>query len=288
MTDFFLSHDWGTDEVGRNNHDRVGKVNDKLKEMEFETWFDQDKLSGNIMDQMAKGIETSKVVLVFLTRNYVSKVTGDNASDNCKLEFNHAARVLTSANLLPVVMESSMTNTSDWKGSIGIQLGNKLYVNMTGNVNDPVYLEEKIQELLDIVKTYPNMGGASKKLQEATAADDQAEEELDKEQKTNEIKAKRAKSSRGQIKYTVTFTNKHDEEVDLIWKNYKGEEVQVRQGISPGQSHSECSYLTHPFIARDIITERVCYFQRGSVKKVVFEGMDFGAPHDGRIDVDIL
>ena len=61
MTDFFLSHDWGTDEVGRNNHDRVAKVNDKFKEMGFATWFDQDKLSGNIMDQMAKGIETTKV-----------------------------------------------------------------------------------------------------------------------------------------------------------------------------------------------------------------------------------
>ena len=70
--------------------------------------------------------------------------------------------------------------------------------------------------------------------------------------------------------------------------HHSTEEVQVRQGISPGQKHSECSFLTHPFIARDIITERVCYFQRGSVKKVVFEGMDFGAPHDGRIDVDIL
>ena len=24
------------------------------------------------------------------------------------------------------------------------------------------------------------------------------------------------------MKYTVTFTNRHDEEVDLIWKNYEG------------------------------------------------------------------
>ena len=44
----------------------------------------------------------------------------------------------------------------------------------------------------------------------------------------NEIKAKRAKSSRGQIKYTVTFTNKHDEEVDLIWKNYKGGKIKYK------------------------------------------------------------
>ena len=61
MTDFFLSHDWGRDEVGRKNHDRVSKVNDKLKEMGFITWFDQEQLSGDIMDQMAKGIESTKV-----------------------------------------------------------------------------------------------------------------------------------------------------------------------------------------------------------------------------------
>jgi hypothetical protein len=41
-------------------------------------------------------------------------------------------------------MESGMTKTADWKGAIGFQLGNKLYVNMTGNVNDPVYLEGKV------------------------------------------------------------------------------------------------------------------------------------------------
>lgn len=61
MTDFFLSHDWGTDEVGRQNHERVSKVNEKLKEMGFSTWFDEEQLSGDIMDQMAKGIESTKV-----------------------------------------------------------------------------------------------------------------------------------------------------------------------------------------------------------------------------------
>ena len=43
----------------------------------------------------------------------------------------------------------------------------------------------------------------------------------------NEIKAKRAKSARGQIKFTVTFVSNHDEDVDLIWKDYKGGEVLI-------------------------------------------------------------
>lgn len=43
-------------------------------------------------------------------------------------------------------MDSSMTSTADWKGALGMQLSNKLYVNMTGNVNDPSYLEKKVGE----------------------------------------------------------------------------------------------------------------------------------------------
>jgi hypothetical protein len=45
----------------------------------------------------------------------------------------------------------------------------------------------QLQELLDIVKTFPNMGGVRQKLQEATAADGQASEELSKEQKGNQF-----------------------------------------------------------------------------------------------------
>ena len=52
--------------------------------------------------------------------------------------------MLSNVNILAVVMDSSMTKTHDWKGVIGFQLGNKLYVNLTGNVNDPVYLNDKV------------------------------------------------------------------------------------------------------------------------------------------------
>ena len=79
-----------------------------------------------------------------MTSAYHKKVNGENSADNCKLEFNHAVRVLKTSNILPIVMDSSMSKTSDWKGAIGFHLGNKLYVNMTGNVNDPTYLEDKV------------------------------------------------------------------------------------------------------------------------------------------------
>ena len=95
----------------------------------------------------------------------------------------------------------------------------------------------------------------------------------------DEAKAARAKSSRGQIKYIANFHNNHSEEVDLIWKNYEGEEVIVRQGIVRGAAHSEATYFTHPFIARDVVTGKVVRFSANGIEGVVFEGLNFGAPN---------
>ena len=40
-TDVFLSHNWGKDESGRDNHQRVSLINKELKECGYETWFDE-------------------------------------------------------------------------------------------------------------------------------------------------------------------------------------------------------------------------------------------------------
>ena len=97
-------------------------------------------MAGDIVSSMAAGIENCKVVLVFITKNYYDKVNGDNLSDNCLLEFDHTVRRKQTHNMLSVVMDNSMKKTTNWKGKIGIQLGNRLYVNMDGNLNDPEYL----------------------------------------------------------------------------------------------------------------------------------------------------
>ena len=49
------------------------------------------ELNNDLYAQMSKGIESSKVVLVFVTKNYGDKVNGDNPMDNCKLEFDHSS-----------------------------------------------------------------------------------------------------------------------------------------------------------------------------------------------------
>ena len=146
-TDVFLSHDWGNDESGRDNHQGVSLINQELKERGYLTWFDEEKIKGNIVDKMCKGIEQTKVVITFITKRYMEKVYGDHAGDNCKLEFNYASRQKTSSKMVAVVMEKSMLNPNNWTGPVGFHLGGEFYVDMSGNLENRTYLSEKMGDL---------------------------------------------------------------------------------------------------------------------------------------------
>lgn len=113
QTDIFLSHDWGHD-LGQDNHQRVSAINHALKQKGLITWFDEEKMKGNIKEQMTKGIDNSQCIVVFITQRYVEKVASDNAEDNCKLEFNYSCLRKTANKMVAVVMEERMRNTSEW------------------------------------------------------------------------------------------------------------------------------------------------------------------------------
>ena len=44
--DCFLSHDWGKDEDGRDNHARVAKICAGLKAAGLRPWFDEERMQG--------------------------------------------------------------------------------------------------------------------------------------------------------------------------------------------------------------------------------------------------
>ena len=95
-------------------------INEELKKVGYQTWFDEDCLSGCIIEKMAEGIEQSKGVIEFITRKYIGKVRSSNAWDNCQLEFNHAARTKTRLKMVAVLMESCMADPSRWTGPVGM------------------------------------------------------------------------------------------------------------------------------------------------------------------------
>ena len=146
-TDIFLSHNWGEDGSGRNNHYRVSLINEELKKLGFITWFDEEHMHGNIENKMARGIEDCKGVIVFITKRYESKVGGMNYSDNCQNEFNYAVRLKTRLKMIPVVMEQDMTDQGRWQGKIGLHLGNKRFIDMRGDFDNEYYVNKKMSEL---------------------------------------------------------------------------------------------------------------------------------------------
>jgi hypothetical protein len=135
-TDVFLTHDWGVDELGRSNHDRVAMINKELKSVGFVTWFDSDRMTGDVVDQMVSGINHAAVIIVFVTQRYMNKVNGSDANDNCRKEFKYATLKKSSTKMIPVVMEPRMKDIrGNWDGLIQMELGNILYVDFS-NDND--------------------------------------------------------------------------------------------------------------------------------------------------------
>ena len=67
-------------------------MNEALKAVGLVTWFDEDRMRGDVVAQMTAGIDQSSFVLVFVTNNYIQKVAGQGrlgANDNCKVPHLH-------------------------------------------------------------------------------------------------------------------------------------------------------------------------------------------------------
>ena len=120
----FASHDWG---VEAHNHKRVAVVVDALKKKGVDVWFDETHMKGNILDAMCKGINTSDVVLVFVTDRYIRKVETGNDNDNVRREFMYAKDYPDK--MIAIRFDDSLP--SKWSGPVGMVLGSRLYVDLS-------------------------------------------------------------------------------------------------------------------------------------------------------------
>ena len=137
--------------MGRDNHARVSRLNTSLQSRHITTWFDTDKMSGNIRDKMAEGISNTQTVIVCITERYLLKVNGLDARDNCKFELDYAFMHLGSRKLIPVVMEPRMKNTGNWQSGVGkAMLSGILYVDMSSD--DDAIFEAAVDVLAECVK----------------------------------------------------------------------------------------------------------------------------------------
>jgi len=136
-TEIFLSHNWGTDELGRDNHARVLEINEMLVDAGYVTWCDSDRMIGDVIERMIEGINNTQMILVFVTRRYMEKVgSGAGVQDNCKREFRYSVQQHSDAMMIPVIMEPDMKDSSSWTGPLAMELGNTLWVDLSDAVLD--------------------------------------------------------------------------------------------------------------------------------------------------------
>jgi len=150
LSDCFLTHDWGVDESGRPNHERVSRVNAYLKSKGLVTWFDDDRMDGNVRRKMTEGIDNTLCLVVFITDRYRNKVNGSEDRDNCRYEFTYAVEQKGPQRMVPVVMEERMQNARDWRAELGAALGTKLYVNMVSDAEE--VFESRCEEIYQRVR----------------------------------------------------------------------------------------------------------------------------------------
>jgi surface protein len=122
------------------------------------TWFDEDRMEADDIDrQMIKGIDNTKVVLVFITERYISKVGGDNDDDNCLKEFRYAIKRKGKKNMIAIVMEEAYHDQTKWFGLVGMHLNNVLFIsfadsNMWGLFKNDKVFESRIDELINKIE----------------------------------------------------------------------------------------------------------------------------------------
>ena len=127
-TDLFLSHNWGD---GQKNHKKVIKINEEIKKLGYVTWFDWEKIAGDIRQKMAEGIKNTRCFVAFITTEYHEKVNGRRVNDNCKAEFDYASTL--DIPKVAVVLDPAMRDTNQWEGNVALTLKQNLYIDMSKN-----------------------------------------------------------------------------------------------------------------------------------------------------------
>jgi len=144
----FLTHDWGIDELGRDNHLRVSNLNKALQAKGIKTWFDEEELEEDIVQKMEKGVSSSHTVVVFVTERYMHKLNKID-EDNCKNVFITATTARGVRNMIFVVMEPRMRDQSKWIGPLVFEAGTQEFISYVDDSQSSVdELAKRIKALV--------------------------------------------------------------------------------------------------------------------------------------------
>jgi len=149
--DIFLSHAWGKNELGIDNHEKCKQLCNKLINNGYSVWFDDYEMIGNIDKNIMKGINSCKVVLICLTEKYVNKINDavilNKPNDNCYKEWNYA--LFKNKIIIPIIMEEKMKKIFLHNDGI-IQM----YLNALMFIDFSINIEDDYECLLRTLKNY--------------------------------------------------------------------------------------------------------------------------------------
>jgi hypothetical protein len=155
-THAFLTHNWGNQSDNYENHRRVAKIYRELKDKyNMKMWFDEDYLTDNIRSEITKGVASSLSMLVFITREYDAKISGQSTGNGiyCKLEFEQGfERFYYDGRFIPIIMEEEMLNVTNWSNDLKGVFSGKLYFDFTKlNIMTDEEFSIKCSELFDFI-----------------------------------------------------------------------------------------------------------------------------------------
>eukprot|EP00047_Mylnosiga_fluctuans_P011525 m.269235 g.269235 ORF g.269235 m.269235 type:complete len:254 (+) comp36764_c0_seq1:3-764(+) len=120
----FLSHAWGPDAHGRDNHGTVVAISEALERRGFAIWVDKTCMHGEIHNDMADGVRDSAAIVCCITGAWLDKVGSRDIAQNCRSEYYLALQSKSHA-LLAVPMETDTLDPKQWpviSGSLGTRL----------------------------------------------------------------------------------------------------------------------------------------------------------------------
>jgi len=145
--DSFLSHAWGKEQA---THYEVQRIGECLKKQSISFWLDDQQMIGTISAAMANGIDHSKIMVVFITEEYVNKVNGKRAkgsAENCLAEFTYGGSN-GFGYMIPVVLEKKMLNQKLWVGTFGITIGKtQMFIDLTDASTFDASVEQLAKEI---------------------------------------------------------------------------------------------------------------------------------------------
>lgn len=152
-TDVFLSHNWGEDEYGWENRDQVSLINTELTKYGYKTWFDDQKMWGNINGRISKGIAHTKGVIVFLKKKYHRKVGDEKKYDNCQKEFMFPTRNKPKKKMVAVLMEEAIREINTWNKLVDFHLSGEMNIDMSCDFQKKTYFSQQVEGLVNELRS---------------------------------------------------------------------------------------------------------------------------------------